>query len=203
MSARDPSQEPPPERILAAAADHVRRFGAARTTIVSVARETGMSHANVYRYFPSKEALFDEITADWLRRLEGELRDIADAPDPADDKLERILTAAALAYRATAQEDAEIFALFVAARRDERAAARKHAARLRTLIDRAVEEGAASGVFEIRDRARSVAFVIDAAHRFLDPRCVAAEPAVPRTAFDQRLGMVTRAINRQLAARWR
>jgi AcrR family transcriptional regulator len=34
-------------KILAAATDHLRRFGLARTTIVAIASDAGMSHANV------------------------------------------------------------------------------------------------------------------------------------------------------------
>ena len=47
------------EALLGIATDHVRRFGIERTTVVAIAREAGMTHANVYRYFPSKEALVD------------------------------------------------------------------------------------------------------------------------------------------------
>ena len=46
-----------PARLLAIATDHIRRFGAARVTVVAVAEEAGMSHANVYRFFASKAAL--------------------------------------------------------------------------------------------------------------------------------------------------
>ena len=48
-----------------------------------------MSHANIYRYFPSKSALVEGVTDYWLRPIEAGLRDIADGPDPAYDKLER------------------------------------------------------------------------------------------------------------------
>ena len=44
------------ERILEAAWDLFRQLGA-RTTIAEVADKLGMSSANVYRFFPSKQAL--------------------------------------------------------------------------------------------------------------------------------------------------
>lgn len=204
MNAAPPGLDvPPPRRILEAAIDHVRRHGAGRTTIVSIAAAAGMTHANVYRYYPSKEALFDEISAGWMRVLEGEFRIVTDAPDPADDKLERLILAAASRYRQLSQDDPHLFALAVDAASAGRAVARAHAARLRTAIERAIEEGAASRIFDIKDRARSSAFVLDAAHRFLDLACVAHDGPLTRGAFDQRLGMLTRAIRRQLAARWR
>ena len=61
------------QRILELAGDHLRRFGPRRTTIVGIAEAAGMSHANVYRYFPSKQALFEAVTALWLKPLEAQL----------------------------------------------------------------------------------------------------------------------------------
>ena len=43
-------------RILAVAWDLFRELGA-RTTIADIAERLGMSSANVYRFFPSKQAL--------------------------------------------------------------------------------------------------------------------------------------------------
>ncbi len=43
-------------RLVEIARAHVRRLGHARTTVVGIAADAGMTHANVYRYFPSKMA---------------------------------------------------------------------------------------------------------------------------------------------------
>ena len=59
--ARRAQPEPVDARLLKIAAAHIRRHGIAKTTIVSIAAEAGMSHANVYRYFPSKWALFEAL----------------------------------------------------------------------------------------------------------------------------------------------
>ena len=99
-------------RILDLAAEHVRRFGASRLTIVSVAKDAGMSHGNVYRYFPSKEALFDAVTEQWLKPVEAACRTVADAPDPAFDKLERIIVSVHRSYLDKLEKDPEIFDLF-------------------------------------------------------------------------------------------
>ena len=53
------------EALLGIAHHDVRLFGIECTTVVAIARDAGMTHANVYRYFPSKEALVDAITAAW------------------------------------------------------------------------------------------------------------------------------------------
>jgi AcrR family transcriptional regulator len=186
-------------RILDLAAEHIRRHGIERTTVVAIAREAGMSHANVYRYFPSKEALVDSVTAHWLRPVETGLHDIADAPDPADDKLERLLVAVHRAYRRKLETDPNLFRLFTAAIGENRGVARKHRNRLQTEIGRILEEGMAGGAFQPADARRSLALVFDGAHRFIHPVCVAMDAEVPRPQIENRFERVVRLILRALA----
>ena len=186
-------------RILTIAADHVRRFGAAHTTITAVARAAAMSHANVYRYYPSKAALFDEITADWLKPLEAGLRDIADGPDPAFDKFERIVLVIHRAYRAKAEGDPQIFALFCEAAERDAPLARKHRNRCQVALRRTLEEGQGGGRFEIADQQRALILVGDALHRFTDPLAVRADLRLPRQALENRAGRVALVVLRALA----
>src|SRR5665213_4604996 len=106
-----PPDTPTDARILDTAAEHIRRFGVERTSVTGIAEAAGMSHANVYRYYPSKTALFDEITVHWLKPLEAGLRIIADAQDPAFDKLERMVFAVHRGYRHQLESDPKIFRL--------------------------------------------------------------------------------------------
>ena len=82
--------DPVDQKLLELAAQHIRRYGPKKTTIVSIAEEAGMSHANIYRYFPSKHALVDAVIEQWLKPIEKGMKDITDSPDPARDKLERL-----------------------------------------------------------------------------------------------------------------
>jgi AcrR family transcriptional regulator len=156
-------------RLVEIARAHVRRFGHTRTTVVGVAAEAGMTHANVYRYFPSKAALLDEVVASGLRPLEARLREAADGADPADDKLERMLIAVHRDYRGKLDEDPELFDLLIDALVRNRPSARKHRARVQSEIQRVYEEGVASGAFAMADRRRAMSLIFDAAHRFIHP----------------------------------
>lgn len=187
-------------RILAIAADHVRRFGFERMTVVGVARDAGMTHANVYRYFPSKVALADALTSDWLKSVEALLAEVADAPDPADDKLERMMLALAAAHRDRLEAEPRLFDLYVDAYEAMRGVARKHRSRVRMLVERVLEEGVASDVFVIRRRDRSLALVLDALFRFLHPVAVRIDHEVPRKLLDDRLSAVVRIVLRGLKA---
>ncbi|MGD0723293.1 MAG: TetR/AcrR family transcriptional regulator [Roseiarcus sp.] len=138
---RSAATEPVEARILEIARAHLRRFGPARTTVVGIAREAGMTHANVYRYFPSKDGLLAEITASWLRPLEARLREAADGADPGYDKLERMLLAIHRVYRQKLETDPVLFDLLIAALDRGEAGVRKHRARVQSEIQRVVEEG--------------------------------------------------------------
>ncbi|HWG06817.1 MAG TPA: TetR/AcrR family transcriptional regulator [Beijerinckiaceae bacterium] len=186
-------------KILCVAADHLRRFGLTRTTIVAIAADVGMSHANVYRYFPSKEALIDAVAAQWLKPIESGLRDIADGPDPADDKLERMLSALQRAYRSTSADDPNLFRIFAAGVEEGRGIARKHRARVQSEVQRVVEEGINGGLFAMRDTRRALALIFDALHRFLHPVSVRMDGTIPAAQVEARFGVMMRLVLRALA----
>ena len=190
---------PADTRLLAIAADQLKRFGPRHVTVVGIADQAGMTHANVYRYFASKAALIDAVAGQWLRRLEAVIADIADAPDPADDKLERLLQAWARTHRELLMDDRHLFDVYCSATETSRALIRKHRARMRLLIERVLDEGIATGKFEPRDREKALALVGDAVYRFINPLTVRLDVDVPQDILDQRLAAMIRVVLRALA----
>jgi AcrR family transcriptional regulator len=190
--------EPNEARLVDIARAHVRKFGHARTTVVGVAADAGMTHANVYRYFPSKAALLDEVVASGLRPLEARLREAADGADPAHDKLERMLIAVHRDYRAKLDEDPALFDLLIEALAKNRPSARKHRARVQSEIQRVLEEGVASGAFAMTDRRRAMSLIFDAAHRFIHPVALRldrdADAGAVASRFEAVLAMTLRAL---------
>jgi len=195
-----PQREPSETRILTVAGEHLRKFGLKRFTVVAVAEEAGMTHANVYRYFPSKGALIDAVVDVWLKATERRLADVADGPDPADDKLERLILALAKANRDLLTEEPHLFAALSLAVAKRHAISRRNRTRVRALFERVVDEGMATGVFEPRDRDRAIAFVIDATNRFIHPASLALESDVPQASVDTRLSTLIRVILRVLGS---
>ncbi|HEX2136499.1 MAG TPA: TetR family transcriptional regulator [Microvirga sp.] len=190
---------PADARLLAIAADHLKRLGTS-LTVVGVAESAGMTHANVYRYFPSKAALIDAVAGRWLKSVEALAASIADAPDPADDKLERLVQALARAHRDLLGDDRNLFDVYCSAAETNRALVRKHRTRLRQLVERVVDEGIATAKFDLRDRDRAVAFVNDAAYRFINPLAVRLDAEVPQDILEQRLAATLRVVVRALAS---
>lgn len=187
-------------RLLAIAGDHLRRLGSRRVTVVAIAEAAGMTHANVYRYFPSKIDLIDAVAEQWLKRLDSLLSEIADSPDPADDKLERLLQGIARAHRDLLARDRHLFDVIVEATESSRALIRRHRIRLRHLTERVVDEGIAAGTFEPRDRERAIALVTDLTFRFTNPVAVRLDADMPQEVFDLRLTGAIRAVQRALSA---
>lgn len=193
-------KEPTDMRLLALASAHLRLVGAKRLTVVAIAEAAGMTHANVYRYFPSKEALIDAVIDAWIKSVETRLTGIADGPDPADDKLERMILALARANRDGLAENPALYAAFREAMIGNRPVARRHRVRVRTLLDRIIEEGVNAGMFEPRDRDKAAVFALDACFRFIHPVAVELEAELPQTQFDHRLGNVVKVVLRALSS---
>ena len=175
------------------ACEEIRRFGAGRATVVSIAAAAGMTHANVYRYFPSKTALFDAVSTDWLKRLEDMLRNISDAPDPAHDKLERMVLSLARAYRDKAEAETAVFELFAGAFLAGRQPPRRHRARLAELFGRVIEEGASTGGF-LLPASRAASLIFDGLYRFLSPAAVLNDRDQSWNAMEKRMEQVLRGL---------
>lgn len=187
-------------KLLNLAAEHVRRHGLSKTTVVGIAQEAHMSHANVYRYFATKSVLIDAVIAQWLKPLELSLRDIADGPDPAYDKIEHICAVIFRTYRDKLETDPQWFAIFAAATEKGRGVARKHRARIRDEIQRAVEEGVSSSLFTAGNRRQLVAFVFDAFHRFIHPVSIRLDGEISRHEMNLRFDRVANAALRAMGS---
>jgi AcrR family transcriptional regulator len=68
-----------------------RTMGYQKTAVADIARELGMSPANVYRFFASKSAINEAIAARMLGGVEEELWAIARSPEPPSDRLRSLL----------------------------------------------------------------------------------------------------------------
>ena len=77
-------------RIMETAETLFRRLGFAKTAVADIAAELGMSPANVYRFFPSKNAIVEAICQRCLAELEEKAWAVARSRGPAADRMERL-----------------------------------------------------------------------------------------------------------------
>jgi AcrR family transcriptional regulator len=84
--------------IVSAAWDLFRQLGV-HTTVADVAERLGMSSANIYRFFPSKQALTDAVCASQLAALTETARAAATQPGRASERARAMILALRVAMR--------------------------------------------------------------------------------------------------------
>ncbi|MFD2739501.1 TetR family transcriptional regulator [Sulfitobacter aestuarii] len=85
--------------ILKTAARVFAEEGYARASMAQVARACGISKANIYHYYPSKDALLFDILDNYLRALRNRLRDQRLEALPPAEQLRVVLCETLLAYK--------------------------------------------------------------------------------------------------------
>lgn len=167
-------------QILDAAEDVLRRFGPAKTTVVDVARELGVSHGSVYRHFASKAALRDAVAARWLEGCSWSLAQIAAGSDPAVRRLRAWLDALVEWKQSRARKEPELFATYVGIAGEAREVIGEHVQALVAQLAEILADGVQRGEFATVDARASARAVFDATARFHNPANAAqwADPEI-------------------------
>ncbi|MEV0114541.1 TetR family transcriptional regulator [Streptomyces sp. NPDC050844] len=158
-----------PERILEATEDMLRRHGAAKATVVDVARALGVSHGTVYRHFRTKAELREAVTKRWLDRTSDSLSGIVTGTEPPEVKLRAWLTGLFAAKQHKAGDDPELFATYTVLTGENSGVVDRHIADLTDQLATILQEGTAKGTFTPTDPTSTARAVFDATNRFHDP----------------------------------
>jgi AcrR family transcriptional regulator len=152
-------------RILAAAEQQFRRVGYHRTSVADIAAELGMSPANIYRFFPSRDAINESICG----RVVNEVADIAFAiartNAPAMQKLAQLLTAVHRHNKMMLVKARPMHELIVAATQGNWPIIKAHIEQMVMIFEAIIREGIEAGEFDVDDppetaRAALSAFVL-------------------------------------------
>jgi AcrR family transcriptional regulator len=166
-------------RILDAAVDQLRRHGPAKTGVVDVARALGISHAAVYRYFASKDELFDAVAERWLTAVSLQLESIAARRSSAVKRLDAWLTELFAIKRRKVTDDRELFETYRAIAEAARDVVAAHVAELHRQASTIIADGIASKEFRVKNADEAAATVLDATARFLHPHLLLERPRDP------------------------
>ena len=139
------------ERLLVTAEQLLRRHGLSKTNVVDIARELGVSHAAVYRYFKGKSALREAVAERWLHAIAVPLEKILRQELPADEKLEALIMGLMRLKRRKVMDDPELFATYHALAESSKAVVEAHVHELVSHCRTIIEEGIAAGLFVDRD----------------------------------------------------
>jgi len=138
-------------RIVEAADALFRRLGYAKTAVADIAAELGMSPANVYRFFPSKNAIVEAICQRCLSEVEEQAWAIARAKAPAAEKLERLVLDILKYHKENLLTETRVHDIVLVAMENSWAAIRAHKETLRTIVEVILRDGVAEGEFETMD----------------------------------------------------
>ncbi|MFE1949399.1 TetR family transcriptional regulator [Streptomyces sp. NPDC059524] len=190
-----PTETLTPERILAATEEVLRRHGAAKATVVDVARALGVSHGSVYRHFRTKAELRGAVTKRWLDRTTGLLAEVVAADEAPPAKLRHWLEALFEAKRHKAGDDPELFATYTVLTSENGGVVDAHVAELVGQLTAILAEGVEQGAFEAPDLSATARAVFEATAHFHDPAYAPEWPRPEtRPAFEAVLTLVLRGV---------
>jgi AcrR family transcriptional regulator len=165
-------EDPTRRRILAAAQANLRRFGVDKVTVVDIARDLGMSHSNIYRFFRTKAEILDAVVDEWLSEEDALLTKLSGGDGPAGERLERLVQTLLARKRMKREEDAELNALYYRILAERPAALARYDAAVFAAYERVIADGVRSGEFSIHSIAAAVRIVRNAIAVFFDPAYV-------------------------------
>ncbi|MER9867244.1 TetR family transcriptional regulator [Mesorhizobium sp. M0136] len=156
-------------RILEVAEGHFRRIGYNKTSVADIASELSMSTANIYRFFPSRDAIKESICGKALNEVADIALAIARTNASAGEKLGQLLTAIHHHKKMTLVKERRMHDLIVAAMQENWATIKAHIEHVVTTLGVIIREGIESGEFNVDDSATAARAVHTAFTPFLHP----------------------------------
>jgi AcrR family transcriptional regulator len=128
-----------------------------------------MSPSNVYRFFPSRDAINESICGRVLNEVADIAYAIARSNASAMDKLDRLLTAVHHHNKTTLVEEKHMHDLIVVATQENWTIIKAHVERMVAIFEAIIREGIEAGEFEVEDAAKAVRAVKSAFTPFFHP----------------------------------
>jgi AcrR family transcriptional regulator len=145
-------------RILEAADRLFRHYGYAKTTVADLARELGMSPANVYRFFASKLEIVEAIAARMLGLRHAHNLSIVASAGSATERLVRFFVDNHRANVEAFAVDPRAYEIVEVAMAEQWSAISEHLVQMTDVIEMLIREGVERGEFPPqRDLRRSAA----------------------------------------------
>jgi AcrR family transcriptional regulator len=143
-------------RIIEAAEALFRRLGFAKTAVADIAAELGMSPANVYRFFASKNAIVEAICRRCLSELDERAWATARSRAPAATRMERLFLEIFNYHKDNLIVEKRVHDIVLVAMENNWDAIEAHTEAMRTVIEVILRDGIEAGEFEpVEPRATS------------------------------------------------
>jgi AcrR family transcriptional regulator len=138
-------------RIMATAEALFRRLGFTKTTVADIAAELGMSPANVYRFFASKDAIVEAFCKRCLSEVEEKAWAVARSKAPAAQRMERLILEILAYHKENLVTEQRVNELVVAAIEHSWDAIRAHKRIMQNVAELILRDGIEAGEFESVD----------------------------------------------------
>jgi len=138
-------------RILDAAERLFRHYGYAKTTVSDIARDLGMSPANIYRFFASKVELHQAVCERMLAAGYKMAFDIRHLPISASDRLRQYVRGQYQMTVETMLDEEKVHEMVVVAIERDWHVIEKHIDSIHALMAETIAEGIAAGEFAEQD----------------------------------------------------
>ena len=140
-------------RILEAAERLFRHYGYAKTNVADIARDLGMSPANIYRFFASKTEILQAICGRMLDGSHQQAFEISRLPISAADRLRRYLQAEHRLIVTAMLDHEKVHEMVIVAIERDWHVIEKHIDRMHELVEEIIRQGIAAGEFAEQDPA--------------------------------------------------
>ena len=147
-------------RIIDAAEVLFRRLGYAKTAVADIASELGMSPANVYRFFPSKNAIVEAICQRCLNELEENAWAAARAKVPAARRLERLFLEILAYHKENLLTEQRVNDIVLVAMELSWETIGRHKQVMHTIVEVLIRDGIVSGEFEDVDPSKTAELIM-------------------------------------------
>jgi AcrR family transcriptional regulator len=138
-------------RIIETAEALFRRLGFAKTAVADIAAELGMSPANVYRFFPSKNAIVEAICQRCLGELDTRAWAVARSRAPAAARMERLFLEIFNYHKDNLITEKRVHDIVLVAMENNWDAIEAHSEAMRTVVEVILRDGIEAGEFEADD----------------------------------------------------
>ena len=161
-------------RIIETADTLFRRLGFAKTAVADIAAELGMSPANVYRFFPSKNAIVEAICQRCLATLEEKAWAVARSRGSAASRVERLVLEILAYHRENLVTDQRVNDIVLVAMEHSWNAIEAHKEAIRGIAEMILRDGIERGEFEPVDPRETSRSIMRALTSFTHPIVIAS-----------------------------
>jgi len=181
-------------RIIETAERLFKLLGFQKTTVADIARELGMSPANVYRFFGSKAEINEAVCKQSMSEVEGAAEAIASGPGSAADRVRALVRTVNTMNAERYIDDRKLHEMVAVALTDSWPIVKDHIERMGVIYGKVIADGIEKGEFAPCSVEAAAKLVQTATVRFCHPRLMIECGDLPGPELDEMVDFCLKAL---------